>query len=266
MRIPVLLALLMLLAPAAGAAALELEGPRSLEADAAWQPATFEVPFRATQDGAAYAKLLPTPGNAVNDGSGPNASGWRVTFALARADGAQEELGERADGSPTALAPVRAGESLRLLVTVHPPATVPAGTQKVHVALAYRAPGAQATASGASLDEARAVTLLLRFADPTAGPGGATPPTPDVGPIPTTGTGGSGSAAAPPVIVVRESTPWWLLAATLGVLALALAVLAAALVVLARAMRVVRAGQAVRVPVRGEAPPVEQPADPRYPR
>lgn len=248
MRVLVL-ATLLLLAPTARAA-LELDGPRILEADAA-TTATFEVPFRSSQDGEFYAKLLPTPGNAVNDGSGPNASGWRVAFSLGRADGGVEALGERVDGSPTTFAPVAAGEALRLVVEVKAPAGV-VDPQRVFVALAYRAPGAAATASGASQDEARAVTLLLRA--PTAAAAVIVPPTPDVGLIPTDGSSGDGaSPPAPQVILVREATPWWLLVVALSVLALAVVALAMALVVLARVTRAVQAQKTpVRVAVQGE--------------
>lgn len=273
--------LVVLALPLASAAGFSLPVGRVAEAVA--QPggdAVFVVPLEAEQDGLVYAKVLPTEGNAVDDGAGPNGSvaagtGWRVTFALVREDGAVDDMGTFADGGMSRLAPIRAGERLALRATVHTPADALKGgaEQRVYVALAYRdAPqGADpGSTSGGQMDAARALTLLVRLSDTAvslppgggAGGGSGTDPggVPPVGPIPPAESGTR-------VVVVQQAPlPTWFMAGLLGLLgALVLvgAVAAYALLGLLRERK--RHATPTRVPVQA-AEPVKQPeGTPRRP-
>lgn len=160
----------MLLAPT-GAASFSLEAERTIER--ALQPgstAVFEMPISIERSGAIYAKIIPTEGNAVHDGFRANGSiaegrGWRVAFAITREDGSREELGQFVDSTPTALIPVTAGARPTLVMTVEIPADAAVGgpRQTIYVAIAFRVENAQGAsgASGAQMDEARALTLLM---------------------------------------------------------------------------------------------------------
>lgn len=157
-------AFLLLLLALPTAAAL-IEAPARREAPLVPGGAqTFLVPV-STSGGALYAKILPTEGNAVHDGVRANGTlspptGWRVGFALQRADGARHDLGERVDSEPTTTADVLPGEAATLLATVHaPPEAQPPAT--VYVVVALSATGAPDGGSGARQDEARAITLVL---------------------------------------------------------------------------------------------------------
>jgi hypothetical protein len=210
------------------------------------------MPVQVSQPGFVYAKVLATDGNAVNDGYHANGSveartGWRVAFAWIHENGTREEMGEFVDGTPGALVPV-SPEGAQLVITVRWPSdaqTVGGPEQTVWVALAYRqaasgeGPGAT---SGVQMDEARALSLALRFApgvatdaagkttSPTPAPGGgstttptpATPSTPGAGstrpPTPSTpgasptpsGSGtptGGTETAIPPVGPIESTSP-----------------------------------------------------------
>lgn len=254
MRALILLALMALVAaPVAAAAAFELPDGRVVERPLdPGHEAVFDVRLVGTQDGFLYAKLLVTEGNAANDGQ-PNGSlatgaGWSVAFALVRQDGSRTELGEYLDSTSTPLAPVAAREALTLQTTVRVPEDAARGgpSQRVYIAIAYRlnpASGPGGQGSGASMDEARAVTLILSNAllppvetgeDPAAG---EVPPTPATGGLPTTPaappvTRVGGEAGGMQTIVVREAFPSWFLAGVLALMGLMLAVLALGLLVL----------------------------------
>lgn len=161
--LPLVALLVALLAPSASAALL-VDAPRTLDAPfAAGRPIAFEVPFRVDEEARVYAKLLPTPGNAVHDGERANGTldpptGWRVAFAFLNDAGARNDAGTRVDSTPTLALDAMPGESWRLEAIVHvpPDATPPAD---VHLALAASHP--QAPGSGATLDASRAITLHL---------------------------------------------------------------------------------------------------------
>lgn len=242
---------LLLVAPAASAAALDVRAPRAIEAAATpGASATVDVPIVVAEDGALYAKVLPVEENAVNSGDGPNGT-WRVAFALVRADGAVEELGDRATSTPTSLASVRAGEALTLRVRVDVPAEA-SGAQRVVLAVAHRAAQASAAGgSGATMDEARALTLVLAVGAPLILPV-EEDALPDVGFL----DEAPRDASSPPSpIVIVQALPTWFLVGALVVGATIAALLGAILVVLARAPRgrIVPVESAPReVPVKAE--------------
>ncbi|HEX2022344.1 MAG TPA: hypothetical protein VHH36_06495 [Candidatus Thermoplasmatota archaeon] len=238
--------------------------------------AAFEVEVPVSADGVLYAKLLATAGNAVNDGTRANGSledrtGWRVSFALVREGGAREELGDRVNSDPSATTPVRAGESPTLVATVRVPADAAKGgeRQAVYVAIAWRAspggadPGAS---SGGSMDESRAVTLVLS----AALAGGLQPPpveetpaeeiddapvVPPVSEIPTGAQGGDAQA------LVRDAElPAWLVATVLVVLAVAVLALGAAVLALALVVRELRRQRPTEPPA-GRRVTVLEPVD-----
>src|SRR5207248_4285857 len=120
---------------------------------------------------------------------------WSVAFAIERADGSKASLGSFRDGTPTALVTVKSGEPLVVVADVHAPADAAKGgaQQKVYYALAFRPPAASGpgSASGGTLDEARAITLLVDVPGTLEGsslgggaPGGGTPSRPPVGESP----------------------------------------------------------------------------------
>lgn len=267
-RATLLAVLLALLAsiPSASAAAFELGGHRIVEH--ALQPGedvAFEVPVRVLQEGWLYAKLLATEDNAVHDGLRANgsvadATGWRVSYALVRADGARVELGARNDSQPSELVEVVAGETLTFVTTVHVAEDAADGgpNQRVYVALAYRAnrggagPGG---ASGASMDEARALTFLLSDAHlPPAQSVAEVPEAPPVEEVPTEGSQGR-------TIIVREPFPTWLVVLLVGLGVASIAINVATLTLVRRALRAAKAGRkegAVEVPlVAGVVAPTE---------
>lgn len=253
----VLLIALALLAPSAHAAAFELESDRIVEGPLVpGEPTAFRIDARVHADGALYAKLLPTSGNAVHDGRMPNGSseeetGWFVAFALERADGERTELGAFSDSRGSALAPVAAGEGVTLVATVHAPGDALAGgsLQKVFVALAHRGAAMQTGGgSGAYLDEARAVTLVLR-----APATDVVAPTPDDSsandePLPdATGEDGAGRTPAPGP-GSQASAPEWFWSATLILLGSIVLLLAGVLVMLRRIWLAQAATQAHAAP------------------
>ena len=167
-----LLALVGLVAlPTASAATFDLGASKVVER--ALDPgadAVFEMPLRVNQDGFLYAKVLPTPGNAVNDGSKANGSladgsGWSVSFAMILASGERVEMGTFVDSTVSPRVPVAIGDTPTFVATVHVPEDAARGgpQQKVYVAIAYRLnDGANAGSnSGGVIDEARALTLVL---------------------------------------------------------------------------------------------------------
>lgn len=257
MRIPraLVIALVVLaLTPGADAATFDLGASKIVER--ALEPgadAVFEMPLKVNQDGFLYGKVLPTPGNAVNDGSRANGSlvdgsGWRVTFALVRESGERVEMGTYVDSTVSALVPIANGEHPTFVATVHVPKDAARGgpQQNVYVAVAYRLSSASGGASsGGVIDEAKALTLLLSNAllppaavVPSASGDSATPDATDTGtgtgvgtgPGADTGTGtGTGTdteteiptvgpideSSAEPVRVYVEALPGWFLAGAL---------------------------------------------------
>ena len=269
MRRPAAAALLLLLAlPAAAAAVLEPQGPRVLEQPVApGGAAVFDLAVRAQREGSLYAKLLPTPGNAVHDGARANGSaadrtGWWIQVSALLPDGSERALGAFADGARTALVPVREGDLVTFRVAVHAPLDAASGG-RVHVAVAYRAPAVDgAGGSGADLEEARAFTLRLVGAGqaPAAGPPATPTPAerPPASPTP---------AARPPAPVVArapaaEAVPSPLLVVAvvfLGAIVLLLAAIGTLLALILREMRLRHGARARTVPVReAEAPPATE--------
>lgn len=218
----------------------------------------FEMPLSFDAAGHFYAKLLATPGNAVNGGAGPNGT-WSVSYVLLRADGAREEMGSFANSSLSRLVPVAAGETATFEATVHIPADAAEGgpAQSVFVALAWRSTEASAapgSASGAQMDEARAITLLLT--DALLPPAASTDAETDVPAVSAIDTDEPASPRAQ--VAVQQALPTWFLVGALLVgvaLVATTGVAAAALVALAR-----RSGRtAHRVPVRLEPSEPEEP-------
>ncbi|HWG92109.1 MAG TPA: hypothetical protein VNZ52_14765, partial [Candidatus Thermoplasmatota archaeon] len=118
-----------------------------------------EVPFHLDQDGSVYAKLLPTPWNAVNDGI-PNGTvnanhtegltGWHIRYVLTDENGVpltvdgkgnpvSADLGVYADATPTKPVFLKAGTPYRFLgiITVPEEAARPGVTSKVVFALVF---------------------------------------------------------------------------------------------------------------------------------
>lgn len=230
MRTIVLLAALVALLPSA-AAGVELAAPKHVER--AIEPGAqvaFEMPVLFTSAGAAYAKLLPTEGNAVNDGARANGtldppSGWRVSFALVRADGSREELGTFVDSTLSKVVPVAADERATLVATVHvPPDAAPDVEHRVYVAIAYRAGDALAGGgSGASMDQARGITLALAASTAKPSPGPTPTPSPDAAAPP---VGPIDESRDPALTPTQQGTPAWLGGPAMAVaLALGLAAL-----------------------------------------
>lgn len=256
----VLLVLAALAPPSAAAATFDLGAERILER--ALLPdtdAAFEMPIHVNQDGFLYAKVLPTPGNAANNGSGPNGSidegtGWGVRFAFVGPDGARTELGAFLDSTPTPLVQVRAGDDARLVITVRIPADAALGgpRQALYVALAYRAGDASGStgASGASIDEARALTLLLtNDLLPPAAPPVPDPPASDAeADVPPVGPIAESTGGTTVVNVAAAQTPDWFYGGILALAALGLVVLGS----IARSLRAIAAGP--RAPVAAPAP------------
>lgn len=278
MRLVLALVLVLAALPSASAAALGLPAGRTFEAALApGGDVAFDVPVEVGEDGALYAKLLPTEGNAVTDGARHNGSvqdgtGWRVSFALVRGGAAPLDLGSYADGNATPLVTVRAGEALALRVTVHAPADALRGglTQHVYVAIALRA-GAQdlGGTSGASQDTARAVTLTVHLSGGLPPPGGDLP---DVGPVdglpdPSDGSPPDESTpdptdGAPTTVTTALQLPmWWLVSSLILLGAIAAGVGVLAYVQWASFARTRRTAGEVRVPIdapRGEKVPVSK--------
>lgn len=222
------------------AAGLQLDGERVVErALVPGADAALPVSFVAQAEGFLYAKLLPTPGNAVNDGTRPNgsvveATGWRISFALVRENGTRESLGTFVDSTRTPLVPVAPGERVTLESTLHVPAEAASGgpTQRAYVAVAFResALPSSGSTSGAAMDASRSLTLVLSNALlPPAAPA-EEPAAPPVGPV-------DESGLPPREVVVRaEIPPWFLVAAALSLVAIVL-LLAAQTWLLARHLR-----------------------------
>lgn len=230
-----ILALAILTLPSVQAAGFEFGASKILEKPLdPGSSQVFEMPLEIGGDGYLYTKMLATPANAINDGSSPNGSvehgtGWRLSLALVGPDGAPRELGTVVDSTMSELVAVKSGEAWKLVMTVHIPenAADGGGRQRAYVALAFR-PGADVanpgSASGAQIDESRAITLLMTNAllpDPvptTPEPpveGGAGEPVvaiPPVQPIDESGTQGG------QVIVVQQALPTWFLVVSLVIL------------------------------------------------
>lgn len=226
-----------LLVPFAAAAGYDLGADRTAEGTLGTDAiAAFAIPLTARADGFLYAKLLDTPGNAAY----ANGS-WSVSFALARPDGTRQEMGAFSNDKPSALAAVKDGEALTFLATAHAPPDA-AREQRVYVALAFRnaATASPGATSGGTMDEAQALTLVVRSA------GGLVVPTPDVQPIPSESTG-----ALPAAVVTGDApTPAWLVAAA-AVATAALVGILATLVLILRELRAAREAAPREVPVRG---------------
>lgn len=273
MRWPPLLVLvvaLIALAPSSGAAAIELTEGRVAEAAVAEALAVYRFPVTFGETGNVYAKVLPTDGNAVHDGRASNGSvtearGWRVAFAMERTDGAREELGTFADGAMSQLAAVTRDERATFEARVHVPADAAqhGDTQKVYVVLAFRPPTASgAGGSGGTMDEARALTLIVHLdpdalqplpTDPTPPLDEGEPETPPVQPIDETP---QESAGGETLIVVRSETlPAWVMAAiflSLAAISVAIAAVAGLLYLVWRELRAARMA-AAQAPERPQA-------------
>lgn len=228
------LVVLALLAVPTAQASFELGSGKVLERPL--DPGTtqvFEMPLEIADAGYLYAKVLPTEGNAVNDGMRANGSvtegtGWRATFALVDGAGNATELGTFVDSTMTPLVRVAAGEPWTLRTTLHvPPSAAEGGPrQVVYVAVAFR-PSADGSdpgsTSGANIDASRALTLLLTNAllpDVVAPPADeeVDEVVPPVQPIDETGSQSR-------VVVMQQPLPTWFLVGTillLGVISLAL--------------------------------------------
>lgn len=154
-----------------------------------------QIPFRLGGPGQVYAKLLPTPGNSVHDGTRGNGTttsdhtagvdGWWVTFEL-RKNGTRivrdlneqpvvEPLGTFADGTPTKAVLLSAGADYALGLSVHAPqgAFDVWEIQRVYAVLGFREyPGnaENETGSGARMDAAHALTVEARGAPREARP------------------------------------------------------------------------------------------------
>lgn len=256
--------------PTASAAAFDL--PQGKLVERALEPGTdavFEVPVVARQAGVLYAKLLVTDGNAVNDGkrvngSVANATGWRVAYAMVRSDGERVPLGAFTDSTSTAPVAVAADEALTLEATVSVPDDAARGgpSQRVYVALAYRpaAVTSAGSASGATMDESRALTLLLSNAllppapaEDAGLPAEVAAPTEaidadDADAIPQVGPIMAGEATVTRVVVTPF--PTWFLAGALALLATMAAILALGLAVLILIWRDLRGAPAAPEPTR----------------
>lgn len=231
--------------------------------------AVFEMPLVVNADGLVYAKILPTDNNAVHDGFRANGSiaedkGWIVRFALEREAGAREELGAFVDSTSSAPVEVRAGDRPTLVATVRVPADAAIGgpRQVIYVALAFRPASASGpgAASGASMDEARSITLVLSNAllppavegappatppEDTEAPVEEAPAIPPVGPLE--------EGARPSGAVVVQTLPTWFMAGLLAVgaaLAIGLGVVAALLHAIRRDLASAREPRARAIPVR----------------
>lgn len=279
--LPALLAIALLATPLAASAAIETPEGRIAEAAVAEALALYRIPVAFRETGYVYAKVLTTDGNAVHDGRAANGSvederGWRVAFALERKDGAREELGTFADGTMSRLAFVTRDEpgTLEARVTVPADAALHGGTQKVYVVLAFR-PGEEGAppgmTSGAQMDEARALTLLVHL-DPAAL--GSVPPAPGAGdddvvpPVEELPADDAPPAQPQTVVLQHAGVPTWAL--VLGVLALwvgALALVTIAVVLVAHHRDARRAAEAAaeprRIPVRSDEVADEADARPR---
>lgn len=228
-RLALALALALVALPPTAAASFELGAERIVER--ALQPGTDAVlpmPLAVSSDGFLYAKLLATPGNAVNDGLKANGSvderkGWRISFALVREDGTREELGTFVDSTPTRLLPVAQGERVVLESTLHVPADAARGgpSQRAYVALAYReeATGGPGSASGATMDASRSLVLVLSNAllppaeaeaEPPSTEPAADAPLPGVSPV--TGVTPMPSGATGNIRVTAQLPTWFLVA------------------------------------------------------
>ncbi len=173
-----LLAIVAVAGPAAGAVETDFREHESRFQDGAAGEVVLLVPFRLTERASFYAKVLPTMGNAVNDGT-PNGTvlegggtGWWVTFRLLGPDGGPpgpdadgrpvpDPLGTFASSTPSPAVDLDAGEHV-LEVRVHVPdeaARVPA-THRVVVALAQRAASA-GDRSGLLLDPSRGIVETI---------------------------------------------------------------------------------------------------------
>lgn len=170
---------LILLVPLASAAGFTLGADRTMEVTVdAEGLARFLMPVHIEANGSFYAKMLATPDNAAT--SGP---GWNVTYLLNDAP--------LAEATPT---PVVEGSDVVFEALVRAPDTL-AQDARVYVALAYRPPAAGTSgdgSSGATQDEARALTLVVHPAEgtPTLAPteitATPTPPPSGEAPNPTT--------------------------------------------------------------------------------
>ena len=193
-------------------------------ADDGWE-AVMVVPFELTEDATVYAKIIPTPKNAVNDGSQANGtvtndharglSGWWVQFrfldeegmpvAPADAPGPNGSLGAYVTSEPTPRIALPAGTHA-LEVTVHAPDGGVNAGQMATVYTALAVSGSEQTgtwgASGATQDEAQALEhqITQPAGDPPrrgGGSGSGQPPAGDTGSPGDGGTGGDGSGEAP---------------------------------------------------------------------
>ena len=302
MRTLVLVGLLTLalLAPGASAAGFTFLAGRHLEATpGATRVATYEMPLRIEEDGLLYAKLLATDGNAVHDGRRANGSvedgtGWRLELALRGASGEVQQLGAFVDGTPTSTMPVKAGDEMALLMTLRVPSDAPrfGERQLVYVALAFRLASAEGagTSSGASMDQARAITLIVHLpseggvpvetpTDPVEG-GEAAPGTPTSPTTPTTPTAeatggedptGPGETTDPGpvapiatpqggtvrVVVEQQAMPLWFMLGALAIATAVLFALVATLLVMWQVLREMRAAEPARAarPLRIETAP-----------
>lgn len=173
-------ALAVLAATPFASAELWIDGGRDATVDLRAVASGFEgaarFPFQVPGDGLVYAKLLPMPGNAVNDGNAPNGtlaasgqgvSGWWTTLSFWPSTGtAVSGSGPvaRVDGTPTDTVKAAGGANVALQVLVHAPADafLHAPTYTVNVVLAFRPAQDASQGSGGVMDDAVALTTTLR--------------------------------------------------------------------------------------------------------
>jgi len=213
------LALFLLVAAAPARAELLVEGGYEatlhLRAAATGYEATAKFPFAAPGNGLVYAKLLPMPGNAVNDGTwangtvskGEGVSGWWTTMSFWSQGGgvlAGSAPAARVDGTPTDAVKTTAGSKLALHVLVHAPADafLHAAEYKVLVVLAFRPAQESTRGSGGMMDDAVALRMAV-FQSAAALPGTDKAPKEETKAPSTTknGDAGRGSAALSPLLV-----------------------------------------------------------------
>jgi hypothetical protein len=151
--------------------------------------ATVAVPFNVTSGGSVYVKLLATPWNAVNNGTANGSvapdhsvglSGWWAAFTLADGNGSPLSrdaagtaidpfLGAYSDTTPTPLVALAPG-NYELLLTAHVPKTAaPNSTNRVVIAIAFRAGSDSGSTNGGFLDQSVGYTESLVLGSAAAG-------------------------------------------------------------------------------------------------
>ncbi len=169
---------------------------------------TLNIDYRVERAGSTYAKMLVTPWNPVNNGSGhldrhPDAA-WHVTMQLLSNSTAQTEAVDRNDSTPTKAIVADPDIAYTLRVTIHAPSedTCQLREYKVPFAIAFREGDFRGdTTSGGRLEQSRGFTAILQMPDAPcllSGPNREAP-MPPVPPVPTPPPAPTPTApAAPP--------------------------------------------------------------------